>query len=81
MIKLLDLYKVVAEGETVLWRGVPVATGQQVLRDEWASLVREAPDHFQIVTLTEEELTRYSVADVDIIELAVVVTWSDGPLH
>ena len=77
---MLDLYKVVAERETGVWRVVPVATCQQVSRDEWMSLMNDDPDRFQLATLTAEELSRYSMADEDVIERAVVVTWSDAVL-
>ena len=81
MNKMLDLYKAIAERETGFWINLPVATGESVCRAEWVSLMKEDPDHFQIATLTAEELTGYSTANADVIERAVFVTWSDEKLH
>jgi hypothetical protein len=39
------------------------------------------PEHFQLATLTAEELTRYSTAYEDVIERAVYVVWSDETAH
>ena len=78
---MLDLYKAVAERETGFWTDLPVATGKSISRGEWLSLMKEDPDHFQLITLTAEELTGYSLADGDVIERAVFVTWSDEKLQ
>ena len=79
--KLLDYYTVTADRGTGFWVGLPAVTGKTVGRAEWLSLMEEDPDYFQLVTLTPEELTRYSMADEDVIERAVFVTWSDEMLH
>ncbi|MGJ9417690.1 hypothetical protein ACHAC9_07990 [Massilia sp. CMS3.1] len=81
MDELLDLYKAIAERDTGFWIDLPAATGQQVLRAEWMSLMKEDPDRFQLATLPIEELTHDSVQDRGVIERAVVVTWSDEKLH
>lgn len=81
MKKMLDLYKAVAESETGFWIDLPVATGKSVSRDEWLSLMKEDPNHFQLATLTTEELTGHSLADSDVIEHAVFVIWSDEKLQ
>ncbi|MGJ9420654.1 hypothetical protein ACHAC9_23310 [Massilia sp. CMS3.1] len=81
MNKMLELYKAVAERETGFWMDLPVSTGKSVSRDKWLSLMKEDPDHFQLATLTAEELTGYSLADSDVIERAVFVTWSDEMLQ
>ncbi|MGJ9420484.1 hypothetical protein ACHAC9_22410 [Massilia sp. CMS3.1] len=78
---MLDYYTAVAEKETGFWVGLPVATGQMVSRAEWLCLMNDDPDHFQLVTLTEEDLTGYSLAVEDAVERAVFVTWSDEELH
>jgi hypothetical protein len=81
MGKLLDYYTVTAERETGFWISLPTATGQTVLRDEWLKLMEDDPEHFQLVALTAEELTRYSTTPEDVIERAVFVTWSDEQLQ
>ena len=60
---------------------MPIATGKLVSRDEWLSLMKEDPEHFQLATFTAEELTGYSLADGDVIERAVFVSWSDEKLQ
>ena len=77
MNKMLELYKVVAERETGFWVDLPVATAEKVARDEWLRMMEDDPEHFQLATLTAEELTGYSTADEDVIEHAVFVSWSD----
>jgi hypothetical protein len=77
MGKMLHLYKVVAERETGFWIDLPVATGQATSRDEWLRMMEDDPKHFQLATLTAEELTGYSMADGGVIERAMFVTWSD----
>lgn len=81
MDKMLAIYKAVAERETGFWIDLPVATGQLVSRDEWLKLMKDDPEHFQVATLTAEELTGYSMADDDIIERAVFVVWEDEKQH
>jgi len=81
MDKRLDYYSVIADRETGFWVGLPVATGLTVAREEWLRLMENDPDHFQLVTLTAEDLTRYSTAPEDVIEHAVFVTWSDEMLQ
>ncbi len=78
---MLAIYKAVAERETGFWIDLPVATGQLVSRDEWLKLMKDDPEHFQVATLTAEELTGYSMADDDIIERAVFVVWEDEKQH
>ena len=78
---MLDLYKAIAARDTGLWEGLPIATGKSVPRDEWLGLMKEDPDHFQLATLTAEELTGHSMDHRDLIERAVFVTWSDEMLH
>ena len=70
-----------ADRGTGFWVGVPVATGRQVPRAGWLHLIEEDRVHFQLVTLTAEELTKYSMADEEVIEHAVFVTWSDEMLQ
>lgn len=81
MDKLLDYYTVTAEPDTGFWIGIPVATSLTVARDEWLRYMAEDPKHFQLVTLTAEELTQYSMALDEVIERAVFVTWSDEQLQ
>jgi hypothetical protein len=81
MNKTLDLYKATAERETGFWIDLPVATGQVVSRDEWLARMKEDPEHFQIATLTDEELTGQSTDGGEIIERAVFVAWSDEKLQ
>ena len=81
MDKLLDYYTVTVDRETGSWTGLPVATGKAVARDEWLSLMKDDADHFQLVTLTSEDLTGYSMAADEVIERAVFVTWSDEMLQ
>jgi hypothetical protein len=81
MDKMLDLYKAIAERDSGLWVGLPMPTGRTVSRDEWVRLMEEDPDHFQIATLTADELTGYSMDHEDLIERAVFVTWSDEQMH
>ena len=81
MNKMLELYKVVAERETGFWIGLPVATAETVPRDEWLRMMADDPEHFQLATLTAEELTGYSRANDDVIERAVFVSWSDEKVH
>jgi hypothetical protein len=77
MDKMLELYKAVAERETGFWTDLPVATGQLVSRDEWLSLMEYDPHHFQIATLTREDLACDLLVDGDIVERAVLVSWID----
>jgi hypothetical protein len=77
MDKRLDYYTVTADRETGFWIGLPIATGKTVARDEWLRLMADDPEHFQLVTLTAEEQTRYSQGIEDVIERAIFVTWSD----
>jgi hypothetical protein len=79
--KMLDYYTVTAECETGFWISVPAATGRTVSRDEWLRLMEDDPEHFQLVTFTAEEQTRYSMAPEDVIERAVFVIWSDEHLQ
>jgi hypothetical protein len=81
MNTMLDLYKATAERETGFWIDLPVATGQVVSRDEWLTRMKEDPEHFQIATLTDEELTGESTDGDGIIEHAVFVAWSDEKLQ
>ena len=81
MDRVLDYYTVTADRETGFWVGLPALTGKTVGRAEWLSLMEEDPDHFQLVKLTTEELTGYSMADEEVIERAVFVTWSDEMLQ
>lgn len=77
----LDYYTVKAERETGCWIGLPIATGKTVARNEWLRMVDDDPEHFELVTLTAEELTTYSLAQTDVIERAVFVIWSDEQLQ
>ena len=79
--QMLDYYTVTAERETGFWISLPAATGQVVARDEWLRLMEDDPEHFQLVTLTAEERTSYSMAPENVIERAVLVTWSDELLQ
>ena len=81
MNKMLDLYEAIAERETGFWLDLPVATGQVVSRDEWLTRMKEDPEHFQIATLTDDELTGTPTNGGDIIERAVFVAWSDEKLQ
>lgn len=75
--KPLDYYTVTVERDTGLWIGLRLATGKTVDRDEWLRLMEDDPEHFQLLTLTTEELTNYSMALEDVLERAVFVMWSD----
>ena len=77
---MLDLYRAVAERETGFWIDLPVATGQVVSREEWLTQMKEDPEHFQIATLTNDELAVKSGDDGCIFERAVFVAWSDENL-
>jgi len=79
--KLLDYYTVVAEREAGFWTSIPLATGRSVAREEWLQMMDADPEHFQLVTITAEELTEYSLAQDDLIECAVFVTWSNEQLQ
>ena len=81
MNKLLDYYTVTAERDTGFWVGIPVASGHTVPRAEWQRLMGDDPCHFQLVTLTAEGQTGYSLAPEDVIERAVFVIWSDERLQ
>ena len=82
MNKMLDLYSVVAERETGFWIDLPIATGRVVSRDEWMAQMKEDPEHFQLATLTNDELTGQSNDDDGgIVEHAVFVAWSDEKLQ
>ncbi len=82
MSKLLDYYTVTAERGTGFWVGLPIATGKNVARSEWLSLMDNDPDHFQLAALTAAELTGCLTEDDEVfIELAVLVTWSDEMLQ
>lgn len=81
MKKQLDYYTVTADRETGFWVGIPVATGKSVERDEWLRLMADDPEHFQLVTLTAEEQTRYSQKMEDVVERAVFVAWSDEQMQ
>lgn len=79
--RLLDYYTVTAERETGFWIGLQYAVGKTVARKEWLLYIEEDPKHFQLVTLTAEELTGYSSAPEDVNEPALFFTWSDEPSH
>jgi hypothetical protein len=82
MSKLLDYYTVTAERGTGFWVGLPIATGKNVARSAWLSLMDDDPDHFQLAALTAAELTGCLTEDDEVfIELAVLVTWSDEMLQ
>ena len=81
MNKILDLYKATAERETGFWIDLPVATGHVVSRDEWLARMKEDPEHFQMATLTDEELAGESTDGGGNIERAVFVAWSDEKLQ
>lgn len=81
MEEVLHYYTVTVERDTGFWVELPVSIGKTVTRVERLSLMDDDPDHFQLVTLTAEELTGYSMADEDVIERAVFVTWSDELLN
>lgn len=67
MEKLLDYYTVTAERDSGFWIGVPAATGRTVTRKEWLRHMAQDPEHFQLVTVTAEEQTRYSQCMEDVI--------------
>ena len=81
MNEILEIYKATAERETGFWIDLPIATGEVVSRDEWLIRMKEDPEHFQIATLTDEELTGRSTDGGHIIERAVFVAWSDEKLQ
>ena len=81
MGKKLELYKAVAQRETGFWIDLPIVTRQLVSRDEWISLMEIDPDHFQMATLTAEELIGCSMDNGGAIECAVLLTWSDELLQ
>jgi len=82
MDKLLDYYTVTAERDSGFWIGLPVATGKNVGRSEWQSLMDDDPDHFQLAELTAAELTGCPTEDDEVlVERAVFVTWSDEMLQ
>lgn len=81
MGKMLALYRAIAERETGLWVGLPIAIGQSVSRDKWLKLMKEDPIHFQLAILTTDELMGYSMGQDDLIECAVFVSWLGEMLH
>ena len=81
MDNLLAYYTVTAEPDSGFWIGQPVRTGETVRRSEWLRLMEQDPDHFELVTLTPEDLGRYEIASDKVIELAVFVTRSNEQLH
>jgi hypothetical protein len=81
MDKLLDYYTVTAERNSGFWIGLPAFTGKTVAREEWLQHMAQDPEHFQLITLTAEVQTNYSMAPEDVIERAVFVTWSDEAIQ
>lgn len=80
-MKMLELYKAVAERATGFWINLPVATGQVVLRDEWMAWMKEDPEHFQLAMLTDNESIERPNDGMGTVEHAVLVAWSDEKLQ